>query len=140
MTEWTQLKFEFEAHFSRRLVAEFSGERLSTEGGALLLRQADRKIDLLRRVEGCSTDRRQAEQVEHGLAEMLALGYEDLNDHEQLRNDPLPALMVGKPQMEQPLADKSTLNRLERTPPGSPLAITRSDIRRPDSHMAHKLN
>ena len=83
MTECTQQGFEFEAHFSRRVVAEFSGQRLTTEGGALLLRQADRKIDLLRRVTDCYTDTRQPERVEHGLAEMLAqriyglaLGYE----------------------------------------------------------------
>jgi hypothetical protein len=53
MTECNQSQFEFEAHFSRRVVAEFSGERLTTEGGALLLRAADRKIGLLRRVVHC---------------------------------------------------------------------------------------
>jgi hypothetical protein len=53
MTECNQSQFEFEAHFSRRVVAEFSGERLTTEGGALLLRAADRKIGLLRRVLHC---------------------------------------------------------------------------------------
>jgi hypothetical protein len=129
MTECTQSQFAFEAHFSRRVVAEFSGDRLTTEGGALLLRQADHRIDLLRRVAHCFTDTRQPERVEHGLAEMLAqriyglaLGYEDLNDHEQLRNDPLLALVAGQREIAQPLAGKSTLNRLERTPPGSPLA------------------
>jgi hypothetical protein len=128
MTECTQSQFQFEAHFSRRVVAEFSGDRLTTEGGALLLRQADRKIDLLRRLTDCFTDTRQPERVEHSLAEMLAqriyglaLGYEDLNDHEQLRSDPLLALLAGKREIEQPLAGKSTLNRLERTPSGSPL-------------------
>ena len=49
MTECSQWQFEFEAHFSRRVVAEFSGERLSIEGGALLLRATDHKIGLLRR-------------------------------------------------------------------------------------------
>jgi hypothetical protein len=128
MTECTQRGFAFEGHFSRRVVAEFSGDRLTTEGGALLLRQADRKIGLLRRVADCFSDTRQAERVEHELPEMLAqriyglaLGYEDLNDHEQLRNDPLLALLAGKREIEQPLAGKSTLNRLELTPSGSPL-------------------
>ena len=96
MTECNQSRFEFEAHFSRRVEAEFSGERLTTEGGALLLRAVDRKIGLLRRVESCFTDARDAERIEHELSGMLAqriyglaLGYEDLNDHEELRNDVL---------------------------------------------------
>ena len=128
MTECTQQGFAFEGHFSRRVVAEFSGDRLTTEGGALLLREADRKIALLRRVADCFTDTRQPERVEHRLPEMLAqriyglaLGYEDLNDHEQLRNDPLLAVLAGKQEIEKSLAGKSTLNRLELTPSGSPL-------------------
>jgi Transposase DDE domain group 1 len=128
MTECTQQGFAFEGHFSRRVVAEFSGDRMTTEGGALLLRETDRRIDLLRRVADCFTDTRQPERVEHRLAEMLAqriyglaLGYEDLNDHEQLRSDPLLALLAGKQEIQEPLAGKSTLNRLELTPAGSPL-------------------
>src|SRR5664280_2882699 len=121
MTECTQQGFTFEGHFSRRVVAEFSGDRLTTDGGALLLREADRKIGLLRRVADCFSDTRQPERVEHRLPEMLAqriyglaLGYEDLNDHEQLRNDPLLAVLAGKSDVEDsPLAGKSTLNRLE---------------------------
>ena len=129
MTECTQQGFAFEGHFSRHVVAEFSGERLTTEGGALLLREADRKIGLLRRVAECFRDTRQPERIEHELPEMLAqriyglaLGYEDLNDHEELRSDPLLALLAGKREIEKPLAGKSTLNRLELTPSGSPLA------------------
>jgi hypothetical protein len=129
MTECTQQGFAFEGHFSRQVVAEFSGDRLTTEGGALLLREADRKIGLLRRVADCFSDTRQPERVEHRLPEMLAqriyglaLGYEDLNDHEELRSDPLLALLAGKREIEQPLAGKSTLNRLELTPSGSPFA------------------
>ena len=63
MTECTQQGFAFEGHCSRRVVAEFSGDRLTTEGGALLLREADRKIGLLRRVADCFTDTRQPERV-----------------------------------------------------------------------------
>ncbi len=129
MTECNQSQFEFEAHFSRRVVGRFDGSPLTTEGGALLLRAADRKIRLLRRVVGCFTDHRQPERVEHGLGEMLAqriyglaLGYEDLNDHEELRNDPLLALLAGKREIADPLAGKSTLNRLELTPAGAPHA------------------
>jgi hypothetical protein len=129
MTECNQTFFPFEAHFSRRVVAQFEGSWLTTEGGSLLLRQVDRKIDLLRRVARCFTDYRQPERIAHRLEEMLAqriyglaLGYEDLNDHEQLRQDPLLGVLAGKRDLSEPLAGKSTLNRLELTPAGSPAA------------------
>ncbi len=129
MTECSQSQFSFEAHFSRQVVAQFAGSWLTTEGGALLLRQADRKIGLLQRVAACFSDHRQPERVEHALGEMLAqriyglaLGYEDLNDHEQLRDDPLLGLLAGKRDVQEPLAGKSTLNRMELAPTGSPLA------------------
>ena len=129
MTQCSETLFPFEAHFSRQVVAEFSGERLTTEGGSLLLRAADRKIGLLRRVVGCFTDTRDPQRIEHELSEMLAqriyglaLGYEDLNDHEQLRQDPLLGVLAGKRDLGEPLAGKSTLNRLELTPVGSPAA------------------
>jgi Transposase DDE domain group 1 len=129
MTECSETLFPFEAHFSRQVVAQFEGSWLTTEGGSLLLRQADRKIGLLRRVARCFTDYRQPERIEHRLEEMLAqriyglaLGYEDLNDHEQLRQDPLLGVLAGKRDLSEPLAGKSTLNRLELTPAGSPAA------------------
>ncbi|MGB2628090.1 MAG: IS1380 family transposase [Candidatus Acidiferrum sp.] len=129
MTECNQTFFPFEAHFSRQVVGRFAGDRLTTEGGSLLLRQAERKIGLLRRVAACFTDYRQPERIEHRLEEMLAqriyglaLGYEDLNDHEQLRQDPLLGVLAGKKDLGEPLAGKSTLNRLELTPAGSPVA------------------
>jgi hypothetical protein len=128
MTQCSQSEFPFEAHFSRQVTGRFDGSRLTTDGGALLLRQADRKVGLLRRLVGCFSDARQPERVEHPLGEMLAqriyglaLGYEDLNDHEELRHDPLLAVLAGKRELEEPLAGKSTLNRLELTPPGLPL-------------------
>src|SRR5271154_970300 len=129
MTECSETLFRFEAHFSRGVVGQFAGDRLTTEGGSLLLRQAERKIGLLRRVAACFTDYRQPERIEHRLEEMLAqriyglaLGYEDLNDHEQLRQDPLLGVLAGKRDLGEPLAGKSTLNRLELTPAGSPAA------------------
>jgi hypothetical protein len=128
MTECNQSAFPFEAHFSRQVVARFDGAQTSTEGGVLLLRQADRKIELLKRVASCFIDARDPQRVAHGLSEMLAqriyglaLGYEDLNDHEELRRDPLLAVVAGKREMAEPLAGKSTLNRLELTPAGSPI-------------------
>jgi hypothetical protein len=93
---------------------------VSSDGGSLLLRETDRKINLLGRLAGCFGDGRDQERVEHKLPEMLsqriyglALGYEDLNDHEQLRSDPLFGLLSGKRNLDEPLAGKSTLNRLE---------------------------
>lgn len=120
MTECNQESFQFAAHFSRRVVAEFSADRLTTDGGSLLLRQVDRRIRLLRRFADCFIDGRDPSRVEHSVSEMvaqrvygLALGYEDLNDHEQLRHDPLFALLAGKREWDSALAGKSTLNRLE---------------------------
>jgi hypothetical protein len=127
MTECNQSAFPFEEHFSRRVVAKFDGAQMTTEGGALLLRETDRKIGLLQRVAACFTDTRDPQRIEHGLSEMLAqriyglaLGYEDLNDHEELRRDPLLGVLAGKWELGEPLAGKSTLNRLELTPVGSP--------------------
>ena len=126
MTECSQSEFLFEAHFSRQVVGRFEGSRLTSDGGALLLREADRKIGLLRRVVRCFTDGRDPGRIEHGLGQMLAqriyglaLGYEDLNDHEELRKDPLLAVLAGKREITEPLAGKSTLNRLELVPSGS---------------------
>jgi hypothetical protein len=120
MTECNQEVFSFAAHFSRRVEASFSAGQVSSDGGALLLRQADGRINLLGRVAACFIDRRSPVFVQHQLAEMLsqricglALGYEDLNDHEQLRRDPLMGVLSGKRRLDQPLAGKSTLNRLE---------------------------
>ena len=120
MTECNQKAFSFAAHFSRRVEAGFTAGQVSSDGGALLLRQVDRRINLLRRLAGCFLDGRNQDHVEHPVEQMLAqrifglaLGYEDLNDHEQLRSDPLFGLLSGKRKLEEPLAGKSTLNRLE---------------------------
>ena len=120
MTECNQEVFSFAAHFSRRVEAGFTAGQVSSDGGSLLLRAVEGKIKLLSRLADCFSDGRCQEQVEHPLEEMLsqrlyglALGYEDLNDHEQLRWDPLMALLSGKRELDEPLAGKSTLNRLE---------------------------
>jgi hypothetical protein len=122
MTECKQKVFSFTAHFSRRVEAGFTAGQVSSDGGALLLREAERRINLLGRLAGCFRDGRNQDLVEHELPEMLsqriyglALGYEDLNDHEQLRSDPLLGLLSGKRKLDEPLAGKSTLNRLELT-------------------------
>jgi hypothetical protein len=120
MTECNQEVFSFAAHFSRRVEAGFTAGQVTSDGGALLLREVEGKINLLGRLAECFTDRRNPDLIEHQLPEMLAqriyglaLGYEDLNDHEQLRSDPLMALLSGKRELDEPLAGKSTLNRLE---------------------------
>ena len=102
--------------------AGFTAGQVSSDGGSLLLREVERKIGLMDRLAACFSDKRRQDRVEHRLAEMLAqrifglaLGYEDLNDHEQLRRDPLMALLSGKRELAEPLAGKSTLNRLELT-------------------------
>lgn len=120
MTECTQSSFRFGACGSRQIVARFDGGTISSDGGGLLLRQTDQRLNLLPRLAECFLDGRNQNQVEHTILEMLsqrvyglALGYEDLNDHEQLRNDPVFGVLAGREELEQPLAGKSTLNRME---------------------------
>jgi hypothetical protein len=127
MTECNQRAFPFEAHFSRRVEACFDGAAMTTDGGALLLRAVDKKIRLLQRVVACFRDGRAAQRIAHELSGMLAqriyalaLGYEDLNDHEELRHDPLLGVLAGKRELGQALAGKSTLNRLELPPAEEP--------------------
>jgi hypothetical protein len=120
MTECTQSSFGFEACGKREIVARFDGGTISSDGGAFLLRQTDKRLNLLPRLAECFLDGRNQEQVEHSIQEMvsqriygLALGYEDINDHEQLRKDPVFGILAGRNELEQPLAGKSTLNRME---------------------------
>jgi len=120
MTECSQSGFGFEALGSREIVARFDGGAISSDGGAFLLRQTDRRLNLLPRLAECFLDGRNQEQVEHSILEMLsqriyglALGYEDVNDHEQLRRDPVFGVLAGREKLEEPLAGKSTLNRME---------------------------
>jgi Transposase DDE domain group 1 len=121
MTQCTQTEIEFEAHFARSVVARFDGGTMTSDGGALLLRRTDRQLNLLARLAACFRDERDARYISHSVPELvaqrvygLALGYEDLSDHDQLREDPLLAVLSGKPEIgTEPLAGKSTLNRLE---------------------------
>jgi hypothetical protein len=108
----------------RPVVAEFDGGALTSDAGGLLLGAADRRLDMVRRLAGCFRDARDPRLVEHSVATLIgqrvfgiALGYEDLNDHDELRHDPLMAVLAGKLQAWRsdcaPAAGKSTLNRLE---------------------------
>jgi len=122
MTECIEDRFGFtSARGGREIVAEFSGGTISSDGGGLLLQETDSKMNLLFRFSQCFADRRKQDRIEHSVEQMvrqrvygLALGYEDLNDHEQLRQDPLLGLMAGKAEPgTELLAGKSTLNRME---------------------------
>lgn len=120
MTECNQRSFQFEGHFSRQITGRFDGGQQTSDAGGLLLRETDRRLNLLARFAACFVDGRDPQRIEHTIGEMTAqrvyataLGYEDLNDHEQLRHDPLLALMAGRRNPQDALAGKSTLNRIE---------------------------
>jgi hypothetical protein len=120
MTECNQSSFGFKAAGRRKIEARFDGGTISSDGGAFLLRQTDQRLNLLSRLSGCFLDGRNPELIEHSVTEMLcqrvyglALGYEDLNDHEQLRRDPVFGILAGREELDKPLAGKSTLNRME---------------------------
>jgi hypothetical protein len=120
MTECTQSSFGFEACGRREIVARFDGGTISSDGGAFLLRQTGKRLNLLPRLAECFLDGRNQKLIEHSILEMLsqrvyglALGYEDLNDHEQLRTDPVFSILAGREETAEPLAGKSTLNRME---------------------------
>src|SRR5215469_9538188 len=127
-TECTPALFEFPAVEGRRVVAAFDGGAITSDAGALLLGETDRAIGLTERFAACFTDVRAPELVEHSVSTMvlqrvvsIALGYEDLNDHDELRHDPVLAVLAGKLAARRadcaPLAGKSTLNRLELSRP-----------------------
>jgi hypothetical protein len=120
MTECNQSSFGFEACGGREIVARFDGGTISSDGGAFLLRQTDKRLNLLARLSECFLDGRNQNLVDHSILEMLsqrifglALGYEDINDHEQLRKDPVFGILAGREELDEPLAGKSTLNRME---------------------------
>jgi len=123
-TECSAELFEFAAVGRRSVVAGFDGGAITSDAGALLLKATDGAISLMERVAGCFIDRRHPAQVEHSVRTLvgqrvfgIALGYEDLNDHDELRHDPVLAVLAGKLAARRkdcaPAAGKSTLNRLE---------------------------
>jgi hypothetical protein len=134
-TECNTDRFDFQPLEKRELRGVFEGGAITSDAGALLLREVEAKMGVIGRFAGCFTDHRDPELIEHSVEHLiaqrvygLALGYEDLNDHDQLRHDPLMAVLVGKrdptgqDRLRQrdrgkALAGKSTLNRLELSPP-----------------------
>jgi hypothetical protein len=122
-TECNQKELGFHPLKRRQIRAEFDGGAITTDGGGLLLREVEKRTGVLRQFAACFTDYRNPDLIEHTVEELvaqrvygLALGYEDLNDHEELRKDALLAVLVEKTDPTQEvLAGKSTLNRLELT-------------------------
>jgi len=124
-TQCNAEQLEFSGIERRRVVAAFDGGTVSSDAGALLLGRADEAIGLIDRLAGCFVDERAANLIEHTVRTLLgqrvfgmALGYEDLNDHEHLRHDPVFGALLGKLEPQRradcaALAGKSTLNRLE---------------------------
>lgn len=133
-TECSSEQMKFQGAGRRSVVGSFDAGRTSSDGGLLLLREVAGRTGLLEALASCFRDHRKPEAIEHSVAELiaqrvygLALGYEDLNDHDSLRDDTLLALAVGKRDLHgahrvrardqgHALAGKSTLNRLELTP------------------------
>ena len=127
-TDCNTTLFEFAPVDDRKVVARFDGGRMTSNAGALLLGGVDKAIGLIERAARCFVDRRDPRLIEHSVATLvgqriigLALGYEDLVDHDALRHDPLLAVLAGKLKARRadcaPVAGKSTLNRLERSKP-----------------------
>jgi hypothetical protein len=130
MTECTAQSLEFHPLDRRQVTARFDAPAITSDAGGLLLREVDAKLGLIQQFASCFRDYRRPLLTQHSLEELLsqrvfgiALGYEDLNDHEDLRHDPLMAVLAGKshpsPVQGFALAGKSTLNRLELTPVGA---------------------
>jgi hypothetical protein len=128
LTECSPEQFEFARVEGRRVVAGFDGGAVTSDAGGLLLGATDRAIGLVGRLAACFRDRRKPELIEHEVTTLvgqrvfaIALGYEDLNDHDQLRHDPIMAILAGKLEARRqdcaPVAGKSTLNRLELSKP-----------------------
>jgi len=136
-TQCTTDRLTFQPLGRREVVGAFDGGTITSDAGGLLLREVERRTGIIRQFAACFLDHRDPELIEHRVEELvgqrvyaLALGYEDLNDHDRLRLDPLLATLVGKEDPTgqdrrrerdrgKPLAGKSTLNRLELSPVGA---------------------
>jgi hypothetical protein len=127
-TQCNAQQLEFSCVGRRRVVAAFDGGKVSSGAGALLLQRTDQAIGLIDRLARCFIDRRDPQLIEHSVRTLIgqrvfgmALGYEDLNDHESLRHDAVFGALLGKLEPRRrsgcaALAGKSTLNRLELHP------------------------
>jgi hypothetical protein len=130
-TDCTASLFSFQDLGEKKIVGDFSGGKITSDAGALLLREIEHATGIIKAFADCFTDYREKNYVEHSVEQLvgqrvfgICLGYEDLNDHDQLRKDPLLAAVCGKLDVNgerrkqkrdrgNALAGKSTLNRLE---------------------------
>ena len=122
MTECKSPDLHFHPLGRREVVVGFDGGSISSDAGAILLRELEQRTGIIRRFADCFVDHRDPELIEHSVYDLLlqrvgalALGYEDLIDHDTLRHDPLLALLVGK-------ADPTGADRLRERDKGKPLA------------------
>lgn len=136
-TECTKKRYQFQALGRKEILADFDGGTITSDGGGMLLREVEKRTNILGRFAQCFTDHRNQDLIEHSVMDLvsqrvlaIALGYEDLNDHDDLSKDQFLAAMVGKldptgqdrilqRDKGHALAGKSTLNRLELTPEGA---------------------
>lgn len=129
-TDCNRKPMEFARIDRRKIVGGFDGGEITSDAGALLLGAPDDAIGMVARFAGCFRDKRAANKVVHEIPTMvgqrvfaIALGYEDIADHDELRHDPVlgavPGRLEAKRQGVAPLAGKSTLNRLEHAPKGT---------------------
>ena len=122
--QFTDWSFDLPAIRRKKLTASFDGGQLSSDGGLLLLRAAERRLGIASRLTDAIRDRRDPARIDHRLPELfktrifaIACGYEDANDLDRLRQDPLLKLAVGRcPQSGDPLCSQSTMSRLENMP------------------------
>jgi hypothetical protein len=124
MTDDTLLPFDLPAVCRKKLTVDFDGGTQSSDAGLLLLRQAERKLGVCRRLAEAMPDRRDPDRIRHAMFEMvtarvsaIACGHKDAIDLDRLRHDPLMKVVVGRcPQTGAPLASQSTISRLENAP------------------------
>ena len=124
MTDDTPLPFDLPAVCRKKLTVDFNGGTQSSDAGLLLLREAERKLGVCRRLAAAMPDRRDPDRILHAMFEMvmervsaIACGYKDAIDLDRLRHDPLMKVTVGRcPETGAPLASQSTISRLENSP------------------------
>src|SRR6266545_6723580 len=124
MSDDTVLPFDLPSVARKKVSVGFDGGQLSSDAGVLLLRGAEKKLGLAKRLASCIRDRRKPDRIEHPLEEMLRLrmfaiaaGYEDADDCDSLRHDPVFKMAVGRlPEDGDPLCSQPTMSRLENAP------------------------
>src|SRR5689334_23941313 len=130
MIDATPLPFDLPSVRRKKLTADFEGGNQSSDAGLLLLRQAERRLGVCRRIAAAMPDRRDRERIRHAMFEMamarvsaIACGHKDAIDLDRLRHDPLLKLAVGRcPDSGAALASQSTISRLENAPSKSEAA------------------